>query len=235
MGTKRIPNKTIYNRCPKDHHPCLLIPAEYCKLDGYQLAIMTQISNNTDDWKIVKYEIRRRVKFPREKFNTAWKSLCDAGYIISRRIQRGHEYTINELPNSTSTTGTPCEGGTLTNTKDNYNIVTSTTGGICDDIKFNELLELYPNTGIYTDGKVYSLKGKPDDCKKAYTEYLKSNVMTHEEILTALTVELEDKRKHGNTKCQPGLYKWIKNKTFEQYKGMIVEPINLGYGNELIC
>ena len=217
MGTKKLQNSTTFIRCLKDDdHPYNIIPANLYALNGYQFAIMAQIICNNDKWVIVKEETRSRVKISRPKFNSAWQSLSDLGYIVMTRIQGGYHYTIYEDPDSstttggnceisTSTTGTTCAGGILTNTKDNYNIVTSTTDGICDNNKFNELRDLYPNTGLNNDGGSYDLKGKQKECNKAYIEYLKSNAMTHEEILTALKVELEDKRRRGNTKFQPGL------------------------------
>jgi hypothetical protein len=246
MGTNIKQNTTTFNRCPKDEqHPFCRIPAKLLELDGYKLAIMAQILSNKDGWNIVKAEISSRVRFPREKFNTAWKALIELGYIEVKRIQGGYDYTIYEDPNSTSTTygicedststtGRSCAGGTLTTINNNYyKDVTTTTGSTCDEGQFNELMELYPSEGTTKDGTTYKLKGKRDECKRAYIEYLKTNGMTHEEIMIALKVELNDKEMSGKTHFQPGLYRWLQDKVFEQYKGRILEPFKLGYGTEL--
>jgi hypothetical protein len=112
--------------------------------------------------------------------------------------------------------------------------VTTTAGSTCDDSQFNELMELYPSKGTRPDGTTYLLKVKLNNCQKAYKEYLKTGVMPHDEIMTALKVELNDKRMTGNTHYQKGLFNWIKDKSFEQYRGRSVEPVELGYGTELI-
>jgi hypothetical protein len=249
MGTEIRPNKnrTTFVRSLKDEqNPYNIVPANLYQLNGYQLAIMAQIISNKEDWNIVKYEIAKRVGFPRQKFNVAWNSLIKAGYIDVKRIQRGYEYTIYEDINSTSTTGgicgdftsttgRRCTDGMLTNTNNNYyREVTNTTDGTCQEIQFNELTELYPTSGTKPDGTTYQLKGKLSDCKRAYIDYLMTNAMTHDEIITALQVELNDKRRTGSTPFQPGLLKWINERRFEQYKGRSLEPVELGYGYELI-
>jgi hypothetical protein len=247
MGTIKKQNKTTIVRCDKDEqHPFNLVSAKLYGLNGYQLAIMAQILSNKEDWNIVKSEIGRRLGFPRLKFNKFWKSLIDLGYISVKRIQGGYDYTIFEDPgststrdgiceDSTSTTGRLCAGGMLTNTNNNYNrVLTNTTDGTCHETQFNELLGLYPNTGDRSDGTTYTLKGKLNDCKKAYIDYIKTNGMTHEEIMTALKVELNDKQMTGRTRFQPGLLRWIEDKTFEQFRGRTLEPVEIGYGQELI-
>jgi hypothetical protein len=245
MGTINRQNKTTFVRCLKDEqHPFTRIPATLCSLNGYQLAIMTQILSNRDDWKVVKKEICKRVGFPREKFNDAWKSLIDLGYILVKRILGGYDYTIYEDPaststrdgicDSTSTTGSSCTGGMLTTINNNYNReMTMTADGTCEESQFNELIELYPATGTKPDGTSYKLKGNLDKCKKAYTDYLKTNVMTHDEIMTALKVELNDKRMNGKTNFQKGLFRWIEDKSFEHYRGKKLETVDMGYGTEL--
>jgi hypothetical protein len=66
MGTKIKQNNTTFVRCDKDEqHPFYRIPVGLFKLDGYQLAIMAQILSNKDGWNIVKYEIGKRLRFPR--------------------------------------------------------------------------------------------------------------------------------------------------------------------------
>ena len=57
--------------------------------------------------------------------------------------------------------------------------------------------------------------------------------MAHDEIITALRVGLNDKRMTGSTHFQSGLLKWIENRTFEQYRGKSLEPVEMGYGTEL--
>jgi hypothetical protein len=248
MGTKKSQNRTTFERCPKDEqHPFCRIPVELLKLNGYQLAIMAQILSNKDDWNLVKYEISKRVGFPREKFRTAWESLKVLGYIKVKRIQGSYAYTICEDINSTSTTygicesststtGTTCAGGTLTTINNNnyYRDVTTTAGSTCQESQFNELLTLYPAEGTKPDSTTYPLKNKPNDCKNAYYEYLKTGAMTHDEIMKALKVELYEKHRTGKTHFQKGLLKWIADRTFEQYKGRTLEPIELGYGQTLV-
>lgn len=250
MGTKKLQNSTTFIRCPKEHL-YNIVPINLYALDGYQFAIMAHIISNKDGWVIVKEEIRSRVKISRPKFNCAWQSLCDLGYIVMKRTQGGYHYTIYEDPsstsvtgfitatggiyeNSTTTAGATCAGGILTNTNNNYNKeFTSTTSGTCEKDQFNELLELYPDSGTNQDGTTYPTKGKLDECFKAYTDYLKTKQMTHEEIMTALKVELQDRRNHGRTNYQPGLPKWIDRKDFEDYRGRSVEPNVPGYGETL--
>ena len=247
MGTKKLQNSTTYVRCLKDeHHPYNIVPAGLYSLNGNQFAIMAQIICNNNDWAIVKEEIRSRVNISRMKFDTAWQSLIDMGYIVMRRIQAGYHYTIYEDPgssttaggmceNSTTTAGTTCAGGILTNTKSNYyKEMTTTAGSSCEENRFMELLEKYPSEGTKPDGTTYPLKGKLSGCKRAYSEYLQTGTMTHDEIMTALKVELNDKQITGKAHYQQGLFNWIMDKSFEQYKGRSVEPVELGYGTELI-
>jgi hypothetical protein len=171
MGTQRKQNKTTFVRCDKDEqHPFCRIPAELFKLNGYQLAIMAQILSNMNGWNIVKKEIGKRVDFPREKFNDAWKSLKDLGYIKVDRIQGGYDYTIYEdlsvtsttagiCEHSTSTAGRTCAGGMLTTINNNYyREVTTTADSICYESQFNELLGLYSSIGTRPDGHNLQVK-----------------------------------------------------------------------------
>jgi actin-related protein len=57
--------------------------------------------------------------------------------------------------------------------------------------------------------------------------------MTHDEIMTALKVELNDKRMNGKTNFQKGLFRWIEDKSFEHYRGKKLETVDMGYGTEL--
>jgi hypothetical protein len=246
MGTKIRQNTTTFNRCPKDEqHPFCRIPANLFELDGYKLAIMAQILSNKDGWNIVKYEICRRLGFPERKFLKAWRELEKLGYIQITRKWGCYHYTIFENLDNTTGTGadcadyttgnsTGCTGATLTTINNNYySDVTATTGGTSDEGQFNELLNLYPSRGTRVDGTNYNLKSRIKECKRFYLEYLRSNIMTHEEIMTALRVELNDKEISGKMHFQPGLLRWIEDKVFEQYKGRILEPFKLGYGTEL--
>jgi hypothetical protein len=245
--TQQNRNKTTFVRCPKDEqHPFVRVPATICSLNGYQSAIMLQIISNKDGWNIVKYEISKRLGFPREKFDTAWQSLIDLGYIKVDRIQSGYDYTIYEdlsvttttggiCEHSTTTAGTTCAGGMLTTINNNYyKEMTTTEDSTCYDDQFNELLELYPNISNRSDGTTYSLKGKRKECKKAYINYLKSNAMPHDAVMLALRVELNEKERTGKMSYQTGLMRWIENKTFEQYKGKTIKPDVVQFGSELI-
>jgi hypothetical protein len=247
MGKTIQQNRTTFVRCLKDEqHPFCRIPANLFKLDGYQFAIMSHIISNADQWNIVKYEIAKRLGFPRKKFDKAWKSLIDQGYIKVKRIQGGYDYTIYEDLGSTSTmggiceassstTGTTCKGGILTTINTNYyKEVTTTDDNICSQSQFNQLLELFPSEGTKQDGTTYKLKSKLKECKKAYTDYLNSNAMTHDEIMTALKIELNEKQLTGKIYFQIGLYRWIKDKLFEQYRGKKFEPAKLGYGQTML-
>ncbi len=114
-----------------------------------------------------------------------------------------------------------------------YRDVTTTAGSTWDESQFNELLELYPSVGTKPDGTIYQLKGNRNNCKKAYIDYLKTGVMTHEAVMKALQVELNDKQRTGTTHFQKGFFRWIDDRTFEQYKERTIEPIALGYGQIL--
>ena len=247
MGTKKKQNSTKFIRCPKDEqHPFCRLPANLFKLNGHQLAIMGQLLSNNDNWIIVKNEIRSRTDFSREKFDIAWKSLIDLGYINVRRIQGAWAYTIYDNPSFTSTAGGICEdftstagrhcaGGMLTTINNNYNRdFTTTADSTCYDDQFDELFEQYPSEGTREDGTTYSLKVDYDKCKKAYVEYLTTHEMPHGDIMKALQVELNGKRMTGNRHYQKGLLRWINEKDFEQYRGRALEQFELGYGQTLV-
>jgi hypothetical protein len=167
------------------------------------------------------------------------------GYIRVKRIQSAYEYTIYEDLESTttmggiceassSTTGTTCKGGILTTNNTNYyKELTTTNDSICTESQYTQLLDLFPSEGVKPDGTTYQLKSKLKECKKAYIDYLNSNVMTHDEILTALKIELNEKQLTGKTYFQKGLYRWINDKSFEQYRGRTLVPVKLGYGQTL--
>jgi hypothetical protein len=57
--------------------------------------------------------------------------------------------------------------------------------------------------------------------------------MTHDEIMTALKFELNNRQMTGKIHYHKGLFRWIEERTFEQYKGRIIEPFELGYGQSL--
>jgi hypothetical protein len=195
---------------------------------------MAQILSNSDDWKIIKKEIRKRLSFTRQKFDDAWKSLIDLGYIVSKKVQRGCEYTIYEEPDFTSTTGSTSKDGMLTtNNKNYYNEVTNTMAGTCETEYFSKLYDMYPEKGFRSDGTTYPLKNDRKKCEKAFNEYLKEGTMTGEEMLTAFEVEQYECKNNGKTDFQPGLFNWLSNKTFEKYRSMSIQPIVPGYGEEL--
>jgi hypothetical protein len=247
MATIKKHNSTTFVRCPKDEqHLFNRVPVKLYSLNGYQLAIIVQILSNKDNWNIVKDEIQKRVGFPEKKFLEAWEELKSLGYIRLKRMWGSYHYTIYEDLDYTTGTGadcidhttgnsTSCTGALLTTTNNNYYIdVTTTASTACYENQFSELVEQYPSMGTKPDGTTYKLKGKLDDCKRAYIDYLKTSEMTHNEVMTALKVELNDKRMTGRTDFQQGLYRWINEKVFEQYKGRKVEPAELGYGETLI-
>jgi hypothetical protein len=246
MGTEIKPNKnrTTFVRCPKDeNNPFNRVPAKLYYLNGYQFAIMAQILSNRNDWNLVKYEIQKRLGFPERKFFKAWKDLEKLGYINLKRTWGSYHYTIYENPDYTTctdadcvthTTGssTTCTGAILTTTNNNYynEEVTATKDGNCHESQFNELLALYPSEGTKPDGTMYQLKGKRKQCKKAYIDYLMTNEMSHDEIMTALKVELHDKHMTGRSNYRPGLLRWIEDKTFELYRGRSPESAKVRYG-----
>ena len=264
MGTQRKQNKTTFVRCDKDEqHPFCRVPAELFKLNGYQLAIMCQIISNNDDWNIVKYEISKRVGFPRQKFNDAWKSLSDLGYIKVDRIQGGYDYTIYEdlsvtsttagiCEHSTSTAGRTCAGGTLTTIKINYNnteesfdksvnkSVKEVTTMIPDEQNSNlhkefvELNKLYPNEVIRPDGCRAYLKSDRRRCEELYIAYLKERLLSHDEVMNCLKTELQVRNQNGKMKYIKRFVKWLSDREFEGYKDMAIEPVLMPYGTELM-
>lgn len=245
MGTRKYQNKTIFNRCPKDEdYPFNRVPAKLYQLNGYQFAIMAQIISNKDGWNLVQKEIRKRVKFPRNKFNEAWKSLVELGFIKMIQIQGAWNYTINEDPeftitnggkseNLTYTTGAHCEDGTLTTTNINYYTGVTATVGNDHKEEFQELWELYPLEVTRSNGNTYKARIRRKECEQLYSEYLDSGKMTHDEIKTALIVELNEKKNTGKMMFLQNIYNWIKDRSFEQYKGKCLEPVYMGYGTEL--
>ncbi|MBN1183426.1 MAG: hypothetical protein JXB49_14130 [Bacteroidales bacterium] len=241
-------NSTTFIRCPKDEqHPFNRLPASLFSLNGYQLAIMAQILSNCDNWNLVKYEIGKRLGFPREKFNKAWRSLEDLGYIKKTQIQSGWEYIITEdldftpttygnCQSSTLTTGRKCKGGTLTTTKKNYNYITNETtctDATCLKSKFDELNELYPVSVSSYGGQTNFLKANLEDCEREYTEYLMSQQTSHEEIISCLKKELDERNHTGQAYYQPSLLKWIKDKRWTAYEHKIREHTEERYGETL--
>lgn len=244
-------NKTVkfYNRpsiihraIHDDEHPFNIQSAKlyedlYGK--GDQLLIMNWLLSNkgdatnpTDsDWIIVKEEIRLRTGMAVKRFGKAWNRLKDMGYIenIGTRTRARWVIWENKKP-----LRSPVDH-IITVTGDPLTITNETI--ICDQGYSREFLDLYaayPTDGKRKDGTTYKLKTNRQKCQLAYTDYLKQGNMTHPEILTALEVESTDRLRTGNTYFQKGLLSWIKDKTFEDYKDRVVEPIDLGYGNNLV-
>ena len=264
MGTIKKQNSTTFLRCPKnEQYPFCRIPAKLFDLDGYQLAIMGYILSNKDEWNIVKYEIANRANFPRNKFDEAWKSLEDLGYIKKTRIQSGWDYVIIEdlsfttttggiCEDSTSTTGTTCAGGMLTTTKNNYNntdesfihsidepMKTATTTKpdyVSLDLhnQYLELKKLYPTDVIRSDGSTDYLKTNNKRCETLYASYLKEGLFTHTEVMNCLKVELDNRNHTGKMKYIKKFINWLSTREFEGYKDWTLESVTSGYGKELI-
>lgn len=64
--------------------------------------------------------------------------------------------------------------------------------------------------------------------------YLKTAAMTHDEVMTAFKVELNERVITGNPYFQQGLVNRIDDKTLEQYKGRSVTLPEMGYGETLV-
>jgi hypothetical protein len=248
MGTeiRQNKNRTTFVRCPKDeNYPFNRVPAKLYDLNGYQFAIMAQILANKDGWNIVKSEIQNRLDFPERKFLKAWKDLEALGYIKLKRLWGSYHYTIYEDLDYTTCTGaycidhttgssTTCTGAILTTTNNNYyREVTMTADSNREERQFYELLKLFPPVGTKRDGTKYEVKGRLKECQKAYIDYLRTNAMTHEEILTALKVEMNERQMNGKTHYQPRLLKWIEERKFELYKGRTIQPAEPGYGQSI--
>jgi hypothetical protein len=240
-------NTTTFNRCPKDEqHPFCRIPSKLLDLDGYKLAIMTQILSNKDDWNIVKYEIAERLGFPERKFLKAWRDLVKLGYIQITRKWGCYHYTIYDDLDQTTGTGTDCiayttgnntncTGAILTTNNNNYyNDITTGTNTTCNQNQFNELKALYPPSIIGKDGITYLLNGKIKDCERKYSEYLKSDKISHDEIIKCLKIELQEKNRAGNNMYQPTLLRWIEDNQWEVYMGRTLKPIVPAYGQTIV-
>jgi hypothetical protein len=265
MGTIKKRNRTTFVRCPKDEqHPFTRIPATLYSLNGYQLAIMAQILSNRDDWNIVKKEISKRLGFPREKFNNAWKSLIELGYIHVKRIQGGIDYTIYEdlkstcttggiCEGSTSTTGSSCAGGMLTtiNKNNDYNTEESSDQPVNEPVqktikeipdeknsnlhqKFVELKKMYPSEVIRPDCRRYYLKSDLKRCEDIYSKYLNKGLLTHSKVLECLETELQVRNQNGTMQYIKTFVKWLSEGEFNAYKVKAYMPVNIPYSTELI-
>jgi hypothetical protein len=248
MGMTRINNSTTFVRCPKDEkHPYTKLSAKLFELNGFQFAIMAHILANKDGWNLVKYEIRKRLSFPERKFLKAWKELETMGYIKIARKWGGYHYMIYEDPDCTTgicadceghTTGnsTSCISATLTTIKNNYNYI-NTIGGTDTTFyedQFNELIELYPSSSTWSDGRTVPLNKNLTECKKLYIELLSTGKELHHEIIECLKVELAERERTGNKQYQPSLLKWIKEAGWEVYKSKTLQPVHEPYGTEII-
>jgi len=237
MGSTAKQNSTTFIRCPKDEqHPFNRVPAKLYSLNGYHLAIMAQILSNKEGWNLVKYEIGKRLGFPERKFLKAWKELEDMGYIQITKKWGSYHYTIYEDPCYTTGTGadcvthttgssTGCIGAILTTSNNNYNYNTDTsvTDATCLKIKFNELNELYPASVTSCNGQTNFLKSKIENCEKEYVSYLLKQEKSHEQIMDCLKRELDERKRTGNTKYQPALLRWIKEKRWKVYEQKNIE------------
>lgn len=247
MGSKIINNRTTFLRCPKDEkYPFTRLSTKLYSLNGYQLAIMAYILSNKDGWNLVKSEISKRSGFPRNKFNLAWKSLEDLGYIKKIRIQGGWNYTILEdldftntitgnCEQPTHTTGAQCNDGIITTIKENNNYNYTTTGvdAICYEDQFNELADLYPVSSTWNDGRTVPLKRNLPECKKLYIDLLSTEKGSHLDILNCLKAELSEREQTGTKQYQLALLKWIKETGWKAYEGTRNKPLYNAYGTEL--
>jgi hypothetical protein len=272
MKIKNQQNRTTFIRRPKDEqYPFSRIPANLFKLNGYQFAIMAFILSNKGDsenptkkdWNIVKYEIGNRLGFPRKKFQNAWKSLVDLGYIQLKRLWGGYDYTVYEDPSYTSTaggiceditstTGTTCTGGILTTTNNNYyntvfeeavRTVTTTktrkprkVSSTVENIHFNELKELYPSYINRSDGIRDYLKTDIKRCEKLYTNYLKEGLektLSHNDVIDCLKAELNERENTGKMKYIKKFVKWLEAREWEGYKDKFTVTTNMRYGTDI--
>ena len=240
-GFYNLPN-IIHRAIHDNEHPFNIQSArlyeEFKNGQGLELIIMCILLSNkgdaenpTDtDWVTVKEEIRSRTGMAVKKFDKAWKRLKDLGYIENIGTATRAKWVIWEnrkpLPSPVEQIIT-FTGDVLTNIKETIN------GGKDYSKEFSELYEAYPSKGNRRDGSTYILRNRQEECQKAYTDYLKQRRMTHDEIMLALKVELNDRQMTGNY-FQKVLFNWIKDKFFEQYKGKSLEPVDMGYGTEMI-
>jgi hypothetical protein len=244
MGNTTERNSTTYNRTLKDiNHSYNRLSPNLYKLNGYQFSIMAQILSNKDGWAIVKTEIQRRLKFPERKFLKAWNELEALGYIKIVGKWGGYHYIINEDPDFTTGTGAPCVDHTTGNStgctdatlininKNYYNNITECTDATSYEKQFNELRELYPSSVTGSDGTVYYLKGKIEECGRLYADYLRTGKTPHEEIIKCLKAELANKTQTGKMYLV-ALHRWIQDECWEAYKGQINKPVAERYGTK---
>jgi len=247
MGSIVKKNSTTFLRCPTDEeHPFNRLSASLYSLNGYQFAIMAYILSNNDNWNLVKYEIGKRLGFPERKFLKAWKELEDMGYIQIRKKWSSYHYTIIEDPGYTTGTGadcvdhttgnsTGCVSATLTTNNNNYYYNNTTgTDATCYENEFNELQELYPASVTGPNGQKNILNANIEDCKKEYIEYLMTQQKSHEEIITCLQRELDERSRTGNIMYQPALLKWIKEKRWATYENINMDSIEEKYGQTIV-
>jgi hypothetical protein len=71
---------------------------DHKKLNGFERAIMLEITSNSDDFNVNKTVIRKRLGFYESDFKKAWKSLESKGYIFSFKNGMVWEYVIREIP-----------------------------------------------------------------------------------------------------------------------------------------
>ena len=246
MVEKMRKNRTTFIRCPKNkQYPFNRLPAKLYDLNGYQLAIMAQILSNKDSWTLVKSEIGKRLAFPKDKFNKAWKSLEDLGYINKTRIQAGWSYIIREDPDFTPTadgncegftltTGRKCKGGILTTTKENYDYIYNTTGtdAACYDDQFNELKDLYPVSSTWDDGTKVWLNRRLPECKILYAKLLSTGNISHEQIIAILKDELAKREQSGTQQYQPALFNWLHDGDSKAFEDRILKPAKCTYDIE---
>lgn len=108
MKKKSYNNTSKILRAPKDsNHPYTVVSSywnDYSKLDGYQRAIMLELTSNSDEFIINKNVVEKRLGFPHKKFLDAWKELENKHFILCDRFWGGVRWVINENPNASSDT-----------------------------------------------------------------------------------------------------------------------------------
>jgi hypothetical protein len=240
-GYYNLPN--VIHRAEHDNeHPFNMQSAKIygdLKGKGLELLIMCLLLSNkgdankpTDsDWVAVKEEIRLRTGVAVKRFNKAWNNLKEMGYLENIGTRTRAQWVVweNKRPLRSpvdqiiTVTRDP-----LTNTKETIIYEKEHSK------EFSELYDVYPSIGNRKDGSTYKLKDNLKKCQQAYSDYLEEGKMIHDEIMLALKVELNDKQMTGNTQYQQGLLRWINEKIFEQYRNRIIEPVETGYGTELM-
>lgn len=120
----KIVNKSTTLRVIKDkEHPYVTLPHYYFKgeYDYIELAILSFLSSNSDKFNIVKSYVRTFLKIPKQKFESAWKSLENKGHLFGER-KFGHwiwVYSEKSFKQGTLPKDGNCVKNTCNSGKDN--------------------------------------------------------------------------------------------------------------------